>query len=49
MRFGLDLVFLDARFEPVSVRHAVPSRRIAFERRASAVLEMPAGALGGAT
>jgi uncharacterized membrane protein (UPF0127 family) len=46
MRFGLDLVFLDDRMRPVSVRHRVPSRRIALERGARAVLELPAA--GGA-
>jgi len=43
MRFGLDLVFLDGDMAPVSVRRRVPPRRIAFERRARAVLELPAG------
>jgi uncharacterized protein len=46
MRFELDLVFLDRDLVPVSTRRAVPSRRIAVERRARAVLELPAGALG---
>jgi uncharacterized protein len=46
MRFGLDLVFLDGAMAPVSVRRAVPPRRIALERRARSVLELPAG--GGA-
>lgn len=45
MRFGLDLVFLDDAMEPVAVRRAVPPRRIALERRARAVLELPAGGL----
>jgi uncharacterized membrane protein (UPF0127 family) len=48
MRFGLDLVFLDGNLEPVSLRRGVPSRRIAIERRARSVLELPAPALGGA-
>jgi uncharacterized membrane protein (UPF0127 family) len=43
MRFGLDLVFLDVAMAPVSVRRRVPPRRVALERRARAVLELPAG------
>ncbi|HEX3263571.1 MAG TPA: DUF192 domain-containing protein [Solirubrobacterales bacterium] len=42
MRFALDLVFLGDASQPVSVRHHVPPRRIAVERRARAVLELPA-------
>ena len=42
MRFRLDLYFLDAGGAVVSVRLAVPPRRFAFCRRASAVLELPA-------
>lgn len=42
MRFALDLYFLDRRGEVVSVRLAAPPRRLAFCRRASAVLELPA-------
>jgi uncharacterized membrane protein (UPF0127 family) len=42
MRFALDLCFLDG-CEVVAVRLAVPPRRFAFCRRASAVLELPAG------
>jgi uncharacterized protein len=45
MRFALDLVFLDHDGAPCSVRRQVPSRRFAFDRRASSVLELPAGAL----
>jgi trehalose synthase len=41
MRFALDLVFLDRDGRPCSVRKGVGPRRIAFERRASAVLELP--------
>jgi uncharacterized membrane protein (UPF0127 family) len=51
MRFPLDLVFLDLELRRVSVRRAVPPRRVAFERRARAVLELPAddpGHRGGA-
>jgi uncharacterized protein len=43
MRFGLDIHFLDGAMRPVSVRRCVPPRRIALERRARAVLELPAG------
>jgi uncharacterized membrane protein (UPF0127 family) len=42
MRFPLDLVFLDFNLRPVSRRRSVPAGRIAFERRAQAVLELPA-------
>ena len=42
MRFPVDLVFLDLDLREVSLRRAVPPRRIAFERRARAVLELPA-------
>jgi uncharacterized membrane protein (UPF0127 family) len=42
MRFPLDLVFLDFELREVSLRRAVPPGRLAFERRAQAVLEMPA-------
>jgi uncharacterized membrane protein (UPF0127 family) len=41
MRFPLRLVFLDEAARPVSVRDRVPPRRIASERRARAVLELP--------
>jgi len=42
MRFALDLAFLDDDARPVSFRRAVPPCRVAFDRRASAVLELPA-------
>jgi uncharacterized membrane protein (UPF0127 family) len=42
MRFALDLVFLDFNLVPVSRRRAVPPGRIVVERRAQAVLELPA-------
>jgi hypothetical protein len=42
MRFPLDLVFLDFELHVVSLRRAVPPGRLAFERRAQAVLELPA-------
>ncbi len=41
MRFALDLVFLDGDGRPCSFRRAVPPRRLAWDRRASAVLELP--------
>ncbi len=41
MRFALDLVFLDFDLRPVSLHRAVPPRRLVFERRAQAVLELP--------
>jgi len=41
MRFPLDLVFLDGDGRPCSFRRAVPPRRIAWHRGASAVLELP--------
>jgi uncharacterized protein len=46
MRFALDLVFLDHAMAPVSVRRRVPPRRLALERRAHSVLELPAGGTG---
>lgn len=48
MRFPLDLVFLDFDLRPVALRRAVPPRRLVFERRAQAVLELPAVGRGGA-
>jgi uncharacterized protein len=42
MRFDLDLVFLDSRRRPMSVRRAVPPRMLAGHRGADAVLELPA-------
>lgn len=48
MRFALDLYFLDREGRVISVRRAVPPRRIAWQRGASAVLEIPA-AEGGET
>jgi uncharacterized protein len=46
MRFPLDLVFLDFELREVSLRRAVRPGRVAFERRAQAVLELPAGEPG---
>jgi uncharacterized membrane protein (UPF0127 family) len=43
MRFPLDLVFLDFDLRPVAHRSSVPPRRLVFERRAQAVLELPVG------
>lgn len=43
MRFPLDLVFLDRDGRPCSIRREVPPRRFAWDRRASAVLELPCG------
>jgi uncharacterized protein len=42
MRFALDLVFLDGNGAICSVRRKVPPRRFASDRRAAAVLELPA-------
>jgi uncharacterized membrane protein (UPF0127 family) len=41
MRFRLDLVFLDRAGREVGRRRRMPPRRIAWERRAVAVLELP--------
>lgn len=41
MRFPLDLHFIGRGGEVLSVRRAVPPRRFAFCRQASAVLEIP--------
>jgi uncharacterized protein len=41
MRFELDLFFLDAGGRVISVRRRVPPRRIAWQRGADAVLEIP--------
>jgi uncharacterized membrane protein (UPF0127 family) len=42
MRFALDLVFLAEDGTVAALRRAVPPRRLASCRRASAVLELPA-------
>jgi uncharacterized protein len=42
MRFALRVVFLDGDLAPVSVREAVPPRRIVRDPGAAAVLELPA-------
>ncbi|HEX8690078.1 MAG TPA: DUF192 domain-containing protein [Solirubrobacterales bacterium] len=44
MRFALDIVFLDAEGRPLTVRRGVPPCRVVFDRRAAAVLELPAAA-----
>jgi hypothetical protein len=44
MRFALDLYFLGADGTPSSVRLGVRPNRLASDRRAAAVLELPAGA-----
>jgi uncharacterized membrane protein (UPF0127 family) len=42
MRFALDLVFLDREGREIRRLHAVPAGRVVRERRADAVLELPA-------
>jgi uncharacterized membrane protein (UPF0127 family) len=42
MRFALDLVFLDRRGRPVAVRRNLGRRRLAWQRGAAGVLELPA-------
>ncbi len=49
MRFALDLYFLDREEAVVAKRLAVPPKRFAFCRGASAVLELPAGTGGELT
>jgi uncharacterized membrane protein (UPF0127 family) len=46
MRFSLDLYFLNREGAVVATRLAVPPKRLAFCRGASAVLELPAGSGG---
>ncbi len=41
MHFALDLVFLDREGRVRSVRRRVPPRRLACDRRAHSVLELP--------
>jgi uncharacterized protein len=51
MRFDLDLVFLDAGDRALAVFLRVPPRRLAWQRGAAAVLEIPSpqgGELAGA-
>ena len=44
MRFAIDVAFLDSEGAVISRRLGVRPRRIVADRRASAVLEVPAGA-----
>lgn len=44
MRFPLELVFLDRDARVCSVRRAVPACRLAWDRRADSVLELPVAA-----
>jgi hypothetical protein len=44
MRFPIDLVFLDRSMRPISIRPAVGPGRIVRDRRARAVVELPAEA-----
>src|SRR5829696_5116785 len=48
MRFALDLYFLDRKGQVIAVQRSVPPRRLAWQRGAAAVLEIPA-AQGGET
>ena len=48
MRFPIHVVFLDGDLVPVSVCGSVPPNRVVRERRASAVVELPAIGAGGA-
>ena len=41
MRFPLDLIWLDVDGGPLAVRLGVPPRRLAWQRGAAAVLEVP--------
>ena len=42
MRFPLHVVFLDRARTPLAIRMAVPPNRVVADRRADAVLELPA-------
>ena len=46
MRFALDVYFLDAEGRMISLRRAVPPRRILWQCGSSAVLEIPAAPEG---
>jgi uncharacterized membrane protein (UPF0127 family) len=46
MRFAIDAVFLSGDMEVLSVRPAMPAWRMAAQRGARAVLELPAGEAG---
>lgn len=41
MRFELDLFFLDRAGRVIAVRRRVPPRRVAWQRGAAAILEIP--------
>jgi hypothetical protein len=41
MRFAIHVVFLDSQRRPLAVRGALEPNRVAAERRADAVLELP--------
>lgn len=43
MRFAIDVVFVDREFVVIGIESEVPPWRIVGRRRASAVLELPAG------
>jgi uncharacterized protein len=43
MRFAIDVVFVDREFVVIGIESEVPAWRIVGRRRASAVLELPAG------
>jgi uncharacterized membrane protein (UPF0127 family) len=47
MRFELDVFFLDAEGRFIALRAAVPPRRVVRDRRAAAVLEVPARPVRG--
>ena len=49
MRFELDVYFLDADGRVLSVRRRVPPRRVIWQRRSAAVLEIPSSPQGGET
>ena len=42
MRFPVHVVFCDRRLRPISVRGSVPPGRLVRDRRAEAVVELPA-------
>jgi uncharacterized membrane protein (UPF0127 family) len=42
MQFELDLYFVDTRQRVISIKQRVPPRRVAWQRGAAAVLEVPA-------
>jgi uncharacterized membrane protein (UPF0127 family) len=47
MRFAIDVVFLDRGRAPLAVCPAVPANRVLRDRRAAAVLELPAAPAEG--